>query len=359
MGDGASRFVAQDAQLPSVQSFDEIVADLDSRVSSGDLQKFKAIPTGFEELDLAISGGLRSGQLLLLSGQAGIGKTSLTMQIARNIASAHQAVCLYVCYEHDTDYLAQRLISLESIDKGDGLPSDGLRLKDIADLVSSSSKAPRQEGTNDFIGALSQDARGARALQRIKKYSGELFFIKGTASTGLEALASAVSQVRAPGGAAEGRPVVLFVDYLQKIAAATPHTEEAARNVEEVEGLKEIALRQGAVVVAIAAAQAAGLKAQRLRMEHLLASAELAYEADVIITMNEKYDVVDRQHIEFNRYNANTFHRYVVLSIEKNRMGSDLIDIEIRKQLQFCRFRTDARRVQEALISGPNKSMSE
>ena len=359
MGDAVSTSGAPDAQLSSVQSFDDIIAGLDSRVSAGDLQKFQAIPTGFAELDLAISGGLRQGQLVLLSGRAGIGKTSFTMQVARNIAAAHQAVCLFVCYEHDTDYLAQRLISMESTDKGDGMLSDGLRLKDIADLVSTRKDHDRDNEGDYFTAALTSDPRGARALKRISQYSRELFFIRGTASTDLDALASAVKQVRAPGGPAEGRPVVLFVDYLQKIAAATSHTQEEARNIEAVEGLKEIALREGITVVSIASAQAEGLKARRLHLEHLLASADLAYEADIIITMNEKYDIVDRQHIEFNRFNANTFHQYVVLSIEKNRMGSDLVDIEMRKQLQFCRFLTDAHRVKEVLIRSENESISE
>ena len=151
---------------------------------------------------------------------------------------------------------------------------------------------------------------------------------------------------------AEGRPVILFVDYLQKVASQTPHTEEAARSFEEVGGLKELALDEKIVVVAIAAAEVEGLKAQRLRLHHLLASAGIAYEADIIILMNEKFDIVDRRHLEYNRHNAAQYHQYVVLSVEKNRVGSDLVDLEVRKQLQFCHFRTDARRVQESLVSG-------
>ena len=150
----------------------------------------------------------------------------------------------------------------------------------------------------------------------------------------------------------EGRPVVLFVDYLQKIASQTPHTAEAARSFEEVEGLKELALDQKVVVVAIAAAEVEGLKAQRLRLHHLLASAGIAYEADIIVLMNEKFDIIDRRHLEYNRHQAAQYHQYVVLSVEKNRVGTDLVDLEIRKQLQFCHFRTDARRVEEHLISG-------
>ena len=42
----------------------------------------------------------------------------------------------------------------------------------------------------------------------------------------------------------------------------------------------------------------------------------------------------------------------VSLSVEKNRSGSDLIDLELRKQLQYCTFRPDARRAEEHLISG-------
>jgi len=344
-------------EAASMQSFDEIVANLDSRVLAGDLQAFRPIPTHFPELDAALGGGFRQGQLILLSGQAGIGKTSLAMQIARNIACSHQALCLFVCYEHDTDYMAQRLISMESIERDDGTPSDGLRLRDIADLVSSHQvDAPNDAG---FASALAADKRGARALERISHYSRNILFIKGNAfSTDLAALANLVAEARAPAGPTGRRPVVLFVDYLQKIAATTPHSDEEARSIEALEGLKDIALGEGIIVMAIVAAQVEGLKSQRLRLEHLLASAEIAYEADIVMTMNEKYAVVDRQHIEFNRYNAQTFHQFVVLSIEKNRMGSDMVDLELHKQLQFCRFRTDAERVKESLISGTDKSMS-
>ena len=66
--------------------------------------------------------------------------------------------------------------------------------------------------------------------------------------------------------------------------------------------------------------------------------------------MNEKFDIVDRRHIDYNRHNAEHFHHYVVLSIEKNRAGSDLVDLEFRKQLQFCHLRPEARRVEERLI---------
>ena len=335
----------------SPQSVLGVIRDIDERVRAGDLVGFQPIATGFGELDAVLGGGFALGQLVLLSGPAGVGKTSLALQMARNIAASNQAVCLFVCYEHPTDYLAQRLVAMESIGVGDGSLGDGLRLRDIAELVSRYTKPGR--GQVGFTEAISYDPRGARALQRISRYAQYLHLMKGSSySTTVEALAGVVRQMRAPGGVAEGRPVILFVDYLQKVASQTPHTEEAARSFEEVEGLKELALDQKIAVVAIAAAEVEGLKAQRLRLQHLLASAGIAYEADIIMLMNEKFDIIDRRHLEYNRHNAAQYHQYVVLSVEKNRVGSDLVDLEIRKQLQFCHFRTDARRVEEHLVSG-------
>jgi len=336
---------------PLAESLGAIMGRLDERVRQGDIEEFLPIPTGFDELDMVIGGGFRRGQLVLLSGSAGIGKTSFAMQIARNIAAEHRAVCLFACYEHETDYLAQRLIAMESVDKGGDNLGDGLRLRDIADLVRA--QRDSRSRSQGFIAAVRTDPRGVRAIERIARYSQDLLFIKGSSySTTVAALTEEVNRVRAAQGANSERPVVLFVDYLQKVAAKTTHSHEEARNVEALEALKELALQQGIVIVAIIAAQIEGLKARRMRLENMLASAELAYEADIIMVMNEKFNVVDRHHIDYNQYNAQLFHQYVILSVEKNRMGSDLVELQLRKQLQFCRFKDAAERVTESTITG-------
>src|SRR5437762_6913679 len=133
--DNQSSFAHDHGGEQGPQSVLGIIRDIDDRVRAGDVQDFQPVSTGFTDLDSTISGGFRLGQLALLSGPAGVGKTSLMLQIARNIVASNQAVCLFVCYEHETDYLAQRLISMESVGVGDGSPTDGLRLRDIADLV--------------------------------------------------------------------------------------------------------------------------------------------------------------------------------------------------------------------------------
>src|SRR5437867_2695308 len=98
-----SPFVTNGKSDQHPQSVMGVMRNIDERVRAGDLGEFQPISTGFAELDAAISGGLRVGQLAILSGPAGVGKTSLMLQIARNISSSAQAACLFVCYEHETE----------------------------------------------------------------------------------------------------------------------------------------------------------------------------------------------------------------------------------------------------------------
>ena len=69
------------------------------------------IPSGFEELDRVLGGGLVQGSLVLLAGDPGIGKSTLVLQTAGNICSQGKKL-LYVCAEESGSQVklrAQRL----------------------------------------------------------------------------------------------------------------------------------------------------------------------------------------------------------------------------------------------------------
>src|SRR5919112_376985 len=59
-------------------------------------------------------GGLRPGELMLIGGAQGTGKTTMALQMARNIAASGQAYVLYVNFEHDDADMLNRLIAMES-----------------------------------------------------------------------------------------------------------------------------------------------------------------------------------------------------------------------------------------------------
>ena len=98
-----------------------------------------------------------------------------------------------------------------------------------------------------------------------------------------------------------------------------------------IEGLKQLALDQKLVVVAIAAADQEGLDARRLHLRHFRGSTALAYEADAIVVLNEKLAVVSRAHVAHSPTRAEEFHRQVVFSVEKNRNGTPDVNLEFEK----------------------------
>ena len=80
----------------------------------------KSLETGYAELD-RLTGGLKAGEIFLLSGGHAAGKTSLALNIVRNILRQEKAV-LYFSLQESGELITQRLLSLES-----GVPLDAIR----------------------------------------------------------------------------------------------------------------------------------------------------------------------------------------------------------------------------------------
>jgi replicative DNA helicase len=317
-----------------------VLRGLEQLVEEGQVHSFKPLPTGFEALDRRLAGGLHLGELVLVGGAQGVGKTMMALQMARNIAASGEATCMYVCFEHDEIALLVRLLSQESIDPTVEEYQIGLRTRDIeARVVESLGIAGR-----DFLSSLASDSRGERTLLSFASYSDRLLLMKGSSvRTTVDALQKMVEQHR------DGR-IVLFVDYLQKVPVYPESSEEAEKVTRVVEALKELALSLGIVVVAVVAADREGLKAQRLRLHHLRGSSALSYEADVILILNEKYRIVTKTSIEYNPHRAQAFREWLVCSIEKNRSARDQIDIEFQKRFEYSCLNPRGGDVQEQLI---------
>jgi len=305
-----------------------VLRDVEQSVRQGKLGLLEPIPTGFDLLDHRLGGGLRLGELVLVGGVQGVGKTMMTLQMARNIAVSGNATCLFVCFEHDEISLLQRLISQETIDPTAETYQSGLRMRDIQGRLL---EAHKRSGTG-LMEALSTDPRGDRALRRLAGYADRLLLMKASdARTTVEALGALVAKHKPE----EGR-LVLFIDYLQRVPAFPEPAEEAEKVTRVVQALKGMALAQEIAVVAIVAADKEGLKARRLRLHHFRGSSALTYEADVVLVLNEKYRIVSKTHIEFNVHKAQTYHDWLVCTIEKNRSGRDNVDIEFEKRFEYC-----------------------
>jgi replicative DNA helicase len=293
------------------------------------------IPTGFKPLDKVLDGGLRSRDLTLVGGVPGVGKTVMTLQWARN-AAANGFNTAYVCYEHDEEALASRLLAVEVGEVKSA--EQGIRSGQTLALIQDVSLAERRLGDEVDTDPLLRDA-----LEQMSHYSDELALIRASGTTtGVDELREIAMQL-GPGS-------ILFVDYLQKIPMGDHSWTDSERSIRQAEEMKEMAMEYDIVVVAVTAAEAAGLNVRRVRPHHMRGASGLTYEADIIFLLNEKWLSVSKRHSAFDPVQAEGFKRDVVLTIEKNRRGKSGIDLEFTKDFVHFRFQSNGRFVEEQLI---------
>ena len=324
----------------------EVLTGLSDKVSRGALTEYQPIPLGMTPLDRTLGGGIRAGELMLIGGAQGTGKTTMALQIARNIAQSGQANALYICFEHDEEYLLNRMVAMESALASTMPPQAGsaIKIQDVRREVLGTWMAQGGDTSSD----LRANPRLRPALERINRYGQGLFLLRGSHSnTTTQNLRTLVEEYRRT---APTRPLVVFVDYLQRVPVVPDPSTEAEKVTLVVAALKDLALSLGVAVVCIVAADKEGLKAARLRNHHLRGSSALNYEADVILILNEKYNIVAKVNIEFNPYQAQRFRDWTILTVEKNRAGKDAVDLEFEKHFEFSCFDPNGRQVQEKLI---------
>ena len=332
------------------QSAVDVLVDVNDRVSRGQLGEYEPIPLGMVPIDRTIGGGIKPGELMLIGGAQGTGKTTMALQMARNVAAAGQAVVLYLCFEHTEADLLNRLIAMESVLPHLPHKAGAVRIQDVRKEILGGSLATA--GQDAAAAAprpdLADNARLRPALGRVARYGQNLFFLRGSAT------ASTIDDIRDLVRLHRDRNpdnrLLLVVDYLQKVPQIPEPDNESEKVTYVVNGLKDIALAEHIPVISIVAADKEGLKAARLRNYHLRGSSAINYEADIILILNEKYQIVAKVNIEFNPYQAQRFRDWIILTVEKNRSGLDNIDLEYEKLFEFSCFDPNGRPVQEKLI---------
>lgn len=325
-----------DAKL---QSLSDVLQRAEDRLATRDDSVSRLWPTGFDPLDHHLTGGFRAGELVLLAGPQGLGKTTWALQVGRNVARTGRPVA-YFCFEHDPQSLLEKLVALEAGEVG-GFDAPDLRHVRTA----FEARDRRSLGIADRLDA---HKGGAEGVHRVRKYSDSYHLHRSSGrSTGIDEITAVVEDIRATTGVG---PLVV-VDYLQKVHVPGGSLIEDERITVAVEGLKDLALDQHIPVLAISAGDKEGIASgRRMRSSHLRGSSALAYEADTVLILNNKFDVVARHHLVYDLGSAEKFRSWAVLSIEKNRSGVDKVDMEFRTRFDHSRFEQEGRLVTEQLI---------
>jgi replicative DNA helicase len=321
----------------SLEALSGVLDQANRRVQAGSYPQARVWPTGFDLLDQTLSGGFRSGELVLLGGPQGLGKTTWALQVARNTARSGRATVVF-SFEHDLQTLLIRLVSLEAGQLG-GIVAPGVgRIRQTFEAADGHTGSLRDR--------LADTEGGVEALDVVAEYADRLVLHRSTgSSTSVEMISAALEEVRE----ATGQAPLVIVDYLQKV-----HSERLGENeriTAVTEGLKDLALDQDVPILAVVAADKDGLTSgRRMRVHNIRGSSALAYEADTVLLLNNKYDVVARHHLVYSMGNVEKFRNWAVLTVEKNRNGLADVDLEFLKRFDQCRFDTTGRPVVEQLV---------
>ena len=154
-----------------------------SKVEMTDQERFT---TGIGELDRVLGGGIVPASLVLVGGDPGIGKSTLLLQVCRNLAEAHHSV-LYISGEESMQQIKIRAERIGSFTDDLELFCE-TNLSDIASVLRK--KKPRvvvidsiqtmySEDVNSAPGSVSQVRQATALLLQLAKSLGITIFIVG------------------------------------------------------------------------------------------------------------------------------------------------------------------------------------
>lgn len=105
------------------------------KLNSEDKEQFKGLPTGFPDFD-KMCNGLNKSDLVIVGARPAMGKTSFTLNMARNVAVKSGKRVLFFSLEMSKEQLAQRIISTEARIPGHKMRSGELTPKEWEKLSS-------------------------------------------------------------------------------------------------------------------------------------------------------------------------------------------------------------------------------
>lgn len=326
------------------QTVEALLEDTDQSLRRGARPGATVWPTGFDLLDLTLDGGLRSGELVLLGGTQGSGKTTIALQMVRNAVAGGRHGVVFT-YEHSAQSLVQRLLSLEAASAAVAAGQHPTLAADVHAVRSVfEAEDPDRRGLSEALGRVPY---GADALEAVQQYAGRLHLHESNKETTPQDIARVVHAVTED----VGEPPMVLVDYLQKMPLNGFVGDETARVTIVTETMKDMSLELECPIVCISAADRDALGAgHRMRTHDLRGSSALAYEADLVLILSSKESIVSREHLVYDLGSTRRFGRWSIITVEKNRSGQGKVELEVQKDFEHGRFYPQTQVVTERLI---------
>ena len=151
------------------------------------------LSTGYKEFDRVLGGGLISGEVVLMSGEPGVGKSTILLQVALNISSKLRV--LYICGEESPSQLVSRLdrLAKEKDNVENIFVTNDVVVENIFNLVSEekfglvivdSVQSVSSLTSKGYPGSISQVRASGALLTRLSKVTGVPSILVGQINKG-------------------------------------------------------------------------------------------------------------------------------------------------------------------------------
>ncbi|MCL2312806.1 MAG: toprim domain-containing protein [Firmicutes bacterium] len=226
--------------------------------------KNKVIPTGFENFDKALYGGLMPMNLYMLGAISSIGKTAFAMQLADSVAKNGRHVLIFAL-EMSRNSLIARSISRLTFMKHRCIA------KTMRGIIDKSFYAGYSDHEKQVI---------HESIEEYKKYAGNIFINEGIGDLGIKKIINTLNNhVNAV-----GTKPVLIVDYLQLLSPYNERFTDKQNTDKAVLELKRISRDYDIPVLCISSFNRSAYN-DGAKMEGFKESGNIEYTADLVLGM--------------------------------------------------------------------------
>jgi len=307
--------IAQKSLTQRFVSLKEELEDAFERIDRISKHKgaIRGVPTGFIDLDNLLS-GFQKSDLIILASRPSIGKSSLALNIAANVAVDHKMPVGIFSLEMSKDQIVDRLIASQA-------NVDLWRLR--TGYLSSEGE------NNDF----------ARIQQALGILSEAPIFIDDAATSNVLQMRAMARRLQAEYGLS-----LLIIDYLQLIEPRNPKVSMVQQMTEVSRALKSLARELNVPVLALS--QLSRAVEQRTppipRLSDLRESGSIEQDADVVLFIYRE-----------DKYNPDTIRKNIADIIVAKHRNGPVGKIELFFDDSRATFRNlEKRESEEELISG-------
>lgn len=274
-------------------SLEEYLDTLEGRRNRGQV---RGVPTSFSDLD-QLTDGLHPGQMVIIAGRPGMGKSTLALDFARCCSIKHSRQCMFFSLEMSREELNDRVLSAEA-----------------------------RVGLHHLRGGNVTDEDWTRIARRIPDVSAAPLFIDDTPG---QTLASIKAKCRRH-QQRHGLDLVV-IDYLQLLGTGTSrrHDNRQQEVSELSRGIKLLAKELGVPVVILAQLNRGPEQRQDKKpmLSDLRESGSLEQDADIVVLVHRE-DAYDRESPRAGEAD---------LMVVKHRNGPPAT-ITVAAQLHYSRF---------------------